>query len=100
MSSARVTFTSDAAGVDALLHSTTGPYAQWLTRVGNQVVNAAKRRANVDTGLTRSRIEFRLELEGGTLVGYVEAKTHYSLYVHERYNPFLTDALREVVGAL
>lgn len=94
-----VKFTTNAAGVDALLHSTTGPYAQWLTRVGNSVVNGAKRRANVDTGLMRSRIEFRLEVEAGVLVGYVEAKTHYSFYVHAR-NPFLTDALQEVVGSL
>ena len=94
-----MTFRTNQAGVDALLHSTTGPYAQWLTRVGNQVVNAAKVRANVDTGLMRSMIEFRLEVEGGLLVGYVEAKTDYSFYVHA-HNPFLTDALAEVVGGL
>lgn len=97
------TFTANASGVDRLLHSPSGPYGQWLTRTGNQVVNGAKQRANVDTGLMRSRIEFRLETEAGTLVGIVAAKTGYAKFVHDgtRYyqgNPFLTDSLREVLG--
>lgn len=98
MSGASFKFTTDAAGVDALLHSTTGPYAQWLARIGNRCVNSAKARARVDTGLMRSRIEFRLELESGHLVGYLEAKTDYSVYVHA-YDPFLLDAVREVLGS-
>lgn len=62
MSGASFKFTTDTAGVDALLHSTTGPYAQWLARIGNRCVNSAKARSRVDTGLMRSRIEFRLEI--------------------------------------
>lgn len=99
MSTASYTFTVDQGGVDRLLHDPGGPYGQWLTRVGNQVVNAAKPRANVDTGLMRSRIEFRLFTEGGELVGEVAARTNYSAYVH-RINPFLTDALAEVLAQL
>lgn len=102
-SSANIRFTTIPGGVDRLLHTTTGPYAQYLTRTGNRVVNAAKARANVDTGLMRSRIEFRLESEGGHLVGIVAANTNYSRYVHDGNgsypgNPFLTDALRDVLG--
>jgi HK97 gp10 family phage protein len=103
--SAAVDFRPNPSGVDALLHSTTGPYAQWLARVGNRIVNSAKRRAPVDTGLMRSRIEFRLELQAGVLVGTVEAKTAYSWYVHNGTRgragrPFLADAAREVLGSL
>lgn len=92
MSSASITFTVNQGGVDRLLHSESGPYGQWLTRVGNRAVNEAKIRANVDTGLMRSRIEFRLTSEGGVLVGYVAARTDYSFYVHA-YNPFLLDGV-------
>lgn len=97
-SEASWTFRTDQAGVDRLLHDPRGPMGQYLTRLGNQVVNGAKQRANVDTGNMRSRIEFRLEVEGGMLVGYVAARTNYSFYVHEGFgsyagNPFLTDAL-------
>lgn len=101
---AQVTFTPNQAGIDRLLHSQAGPYGQWLTRMGNQVVNVAKPLANVDTGLMRSRIEFRLETgPDGTLVGIVAARTGYSRWVHDgngRYagNPFLTTALQQVLG--
>lgn len=95
--SASFTFRPDRSGQDRLLHSPTGPYAQWLTRLGNRVVNGAVVRANVDTGLMRSRIEFRLETQAGQLVGIVAARTNYSIYVHA-INPFLTDALREAMG--
>lgn len=104
-SEAAFSFRSDPGGLDALLHSESGPYAQWLTRLGNQVVNGAKARANVDTGTMRSLIEFRLEVEDGKLVGIVAARTNYSFYVHNGHgsypgNPFLTDALREAVGGI
>ena len=103
MAGASFTFEADRAGQDRLLHSTNGPYAQWLTRVGNQIVNAAKARANVNTGLMRSSITFTLDTEsGGRLVGIVGAHVNYSLYVHNGNgyypgNPFLLDALREVL---
>lgn len=98
MSSASVEFRVNQGGVDRLLHDTGGPYGQWLTRVGNRAVNESKIRANVDTGLMRSRIEFRLVVEGGTLVGYVEAKTEYAIYVHA-YNPFLLDGVAAALSA-
>ena len=95
-------FTARPSGVDALLHSPSGAYGQWLARMGNRMVSAAKVKANVDTGLMRSRIEFRIETEGGVLVGILAAKTHYAKYVHDgtRYaagNPFLLDAVRETL---
>lgn len=104
MATASYTFTENQAGVNRLLHSESGAYGQWLTRIGNQVVNVAKTKANVATGLMRSRIEFRLEVApDGTLEGIVAARTNYSYWVHNgngRYagNPFLTLALQEVLG--
>lgn len=86
-------FHANDAGIDRLLHAPNGPLGVWLARKGNQWVNAAKARANVDTGLMRSRIEFRVEVDAGGLVGILAAKTSYAVYVHAR-NPFLLDAIR------
>lgn len=99
---AEVTFTVDKAGMNRLLHDPSGPYGQWLARIGLRMQNAARLKANVDTGLMRSRIEFRMAVEGGKLVGYLAAKTSYALYVHNgtrfyRGNPFLTEAVRETL---
>lgn len=95
-----VTFRVDQGGIDRLLHDPSGPYGQWLARKGLQMQNTARALANVDTGLMRSRIEFRIEVEGGLLVGILAARTNYSRFVHDgtRYmqgNPFLLDAVRE-----
>lgn len=97
------TFTPDTGGQDRLLHSPSGPYGRWLTRVCNQVRTEAVQRANVDTGYLRSRIEYRVFVEGGKLVGEVAARTSYARFVHDGFgsypgNPFLVDALRAVLG--
>jgi hypothetical protein len=100
MAGASVTWRTDQGGIDRLLHSEGGEYGQYLTRLGNQMVNAAKEKANVDTGLMRSRVEFRLTTgSGGTLEGELAARTNYSFYVH-RDNPFLTDAVAEVLNSV
>lgn len=98
-----VEFTANPAGVDALLHDPSGPYGQWLARIGNQARNGALRRSPVDTGLMRSSITFTVELRGGVLVGLLAAKTHYSWYVHEGTRgrpgrPFLLDGIRDALG--
>lgn len=100
--SVEVTFRENTGGVDRLLHNPSGPYGQWLVRVGNRMVTAAKQRANVDTGLMRARIEFRVQTEDGGLVGVLAARTNYARFVHDgtRYmagNPFLTDAVRDTL---
>ena len=100
--SVSVVFKPNRPGVDKLLHSTNGPYGQWLARKLNQARSGAMARANVDTGLMRSRIEYRLEMDGGKVVGILAAKTSYAKYVHDgtRYhdgNPFLTDAVRDTL---
>lgn len=92
-------FRVNQSGVDRLLADPNGPTGQWLARKGNRWVNGAKARANVDTGLMRSRIEFRIEVDSLGLVGVLAAKTHYAVYVHDgtrwmRGNPFLWDAIR------
>lgn len=97
-----VVFTPNQGGIDMLLHNPNGAYGQWLARKGNQMVSGAQRRANVDSGLMRSRIEFRVEVQNGLVVGVLAAKTGYSRYVHDgtryyRGNPFLMDAVRDTL---
>lgn len=96
-SEASFRFKPDNAGLDRLLHDPNGPLGQYITRLGNRAASYAKVYANVDTGLMRSRIEFRLENEGGQLVGIVAARTNYSIYVLA-YNNFLLDGLRDALG--
>lgn len=104
MSNARFVFTPNKAGIDRILRDPHGQGAQWLTRIGNQMVNEAKARANVDSGLMRSRIEFVVETGPvGTLRLVLAARTNYSAFVHDgtrwyRGNPFLTDAARTVLA--
>jgi hypothetical protein len=95
--SASYTYRPDRAGQDRLLRDPNGPVGQYLLRLGNRAASYAKVRANVDTGLMRSRIEFRVETQGGELVGILAARTNYSIYVHA-YNPFLVDGLRDALG--
>lgn len=99
---ATVTFRPDPGGQHRLLRDTHGPLGVYMTRIGNQIVNAAKARANVDTGLMRSRVEFRLSVGATGLIGQVVARTNYAAFIHRgtRYyagNPFLTDAVRDVL---
>lgn len=101
MPTATVTVTPNQAGRNALLGDPNGDYGRWLVRKLNLIANGAKQRANVDTGLMRSRIEYRL-LPRSPLVGEVFAATNYAKWVHDgtRYypgNPFLTDAARDVL---
>lgn len=101
---ATVTFTYDQAGMDRLLRDPSSVMTRtFLPRIGNLVVNAAKPRANVDTGLMRSRIEFVLDYSTRPPTGKVIARTGYSYWVHNgngryRGNPFLINAAREVLG--
>jgi hypothetical protein len=98
-SSASYRFTPNRAGQDRLLNDPAGPYGQWLTRVLNEAANEARQRANVDTGYMRSRIEFVVQTgPDGTLEGILAARTDYALYVHEKYNPFLQDAINAVLA--
>lgn len=97
---ASVTFRPNQAALDRMLNDPNGMYGRWLARKGLIWQNAARVKANVDTGLMRSRIEFRLEVEAGVLVGVLAARTSYAVFVHNgtRYypgNPFLMDAVRE-----
>lgn len=92
------TFHLNQAGMEHIFHSEDGPVGQSLARLCNRIVTTAKERANVDTGLMRSRIEFTMEHDGSELVGVVAARTDYAIYVHEgtayyQGNPYLTDAL-------
>ena len=100
MTGVSVTFTPNQGGINRLLHDPAGPYGQWLARKGLQWQNAARVKANVDTGLMRSRIEFRVEVQGGQLLGILAARTGYARWVHDGArgragNPFLLDAVRE-----
>jgi hypothetical protein len=99
---ATVTFRANPAGQHRLLRDTHGPLGSYMTRIGNQIVNAAKARANVDTGLMRSRIEFRLSVGATGLIGQLTARTNYAAFIHQgtRYyagNPFLVLAAKDVI---
>jgi len=99
--SVSVTVRLDQAAIDRLTSSTSNYGQVYLPAVGNRMVNAAKRRANVRTGLMRSTITFRV-VPGSPASGELAANTRYSYWVHNgngRYpgNPFLTDAVREVL---
>ena len=86
------------AGQDRLLRDPDGPYGRWLTRLLNAAANNARQYANVDTGYMRSRIEFVVQTgPDGSLEGILAARTNYSLYVHEKHNPFLTDAIADAL---
>lgn len=106
MPTATYTYTPNPAGLQHLLRDPGGPMGAALTRLGNQMVNEAKARANVRTGLMRSRIEFVIEPgPAGQLRLVLAARTNYSAYVHDgtrwyRGNPFLTDAARAVLARL
>lgn len=105
MPSASYTFTERKAGTDYLVRDPAGPTGQAMVRLGNRVANRAKEYANVDTGNMRSRIEFRLEVDGRDLLGIVAARTDYSYWVHEgngyyEGNPFLRNALADEIGSL
>lgn len=93
---ASYSFTPNLGGIDRLLHDPGGEVGRYMTRIGNAIVNNAKSRARVDTGLMRSMIEFRLETEGKDLVGIVAARTNYSAYV-EDYDPFLVPAMQDEI---
>lgn len=91
------------AGQRRLTSDPSGPLGRWLTRVGNQAANSARRRAPVDTGLMRSRIEFRIEIGREGLIGILAARTRYAYFVHQGAHgragrPFLLDAVRETIG--
>lgn len=98
-----VTVKIDQSAVDRLISDPNSAYAEtFLPRLGNRIVNAAKPRANVDTGLMRSTIEFRLDTSTRPPTGEVVARTRYAKFVHDgtRFyvgNPFLTDAARDVI---
>lgn len=98
-----VRWNPNRAGQNQLLRAPDGSVGQFLTRLGNRAVNAAKRGAPVDSGLMRSRVEFRLEPGPGGLTGILAARTGYSWFVHEGARgrpgrPFLLDAVRETIG--
>lgn len=93
----------DQNALDRLYRDPTSVYGEvFLTRTGNQIVNAAKVRANVDTGLMRSTIQFRISPTARPPVGEVVARTKYAKFVHDgtrfyRGNPFLLEAARDVI---
>lgn len=97
---------ADQAGRNRLLHDWDGPAGKKLVRTLNQITTRTKQnittRKHVVTGLMRSRTEYRL-LPGSPLVGEVVVGTNYARWVHDgtRYiqgDPFLTDAVRSVIG--
>lgn len=93
----------NSGGMYRLTRDPNGPAGRWMLQQGNRMRNSAVGRANVDTGLMRSRVEFTVESGPTGVVGVLAARTGYSKYVHDGTlyypgNPFLVDAAREVLG--
>lgn len=85
-----------------LLRLASGPTGAYLSKVAVQVETAAKTRCPVDTGRLRSSVTWRLE-PTDPLTAIVGTNVQYAIFVHEGTRhmsgrPFLTDALRAVVG--
>lgn len=95
----------DDAQMFALLQTESGPVGRYLFATGKRVEGAAKRKVNVDTGRLRSSITtalFKVPYDP-YLACRVGTDVEYATYVHEGTwkmfgNPYLEDALREVVG--
>lgn len=101
-----LTYVPNVQGLHTLLRSPTGPAGVFMAQLGNQMVNEAKGRANVDTGLMRSRIDYVVESgPSGQLRIVLAARTSYAVFVHDgtrwyRGNPFLRDAAAAVLARL
>lgn len=73
----------DNAGITALLRGPQGASAQAVHRVGNRVLNNARRLAPVDTGRLRASLTMEMRLENGVPVARVGTNVGYGLFVHE-----------------
>lgn len=80
---AYVTVTLNTAQVTAQLTGPGGAVAQHLMRVGNRVMNGAKRRCPVDEGKLRASITMTLHGSGRGLTVRVGSNLDYAIYVHE-----------------
>lgn len=94
--------TIDRGALDRYVKSPDGPVMGYLARVGNQVSNRSAVNCPVDTGYLRSSREVSIDPAAGKVT--VAYRARYAIFVHDgtRFmpgRPFLTDALRSVLGA-
>jgi len=83
MATSAVSFKIDQAGVNALLRGRNGDVAQGILRMGNRVLNLARRGCPVDEGRLRGSLTCELRMEGGIPVARVGSNLDYLVYVHE-----------------
>lgn len=92
------------AAAAQLLKATSSPVGRYLARIAAKAETASKARCPVDTGRLRGSINWRLVLEGGTLVAIIGTNVEYAIYVHEgtRYmpgRPFLVEGVQQALAA-
>lgn len=86
-----------------LLKATGSPVGRMLARVAAKAETASKARCPVDTGRLRGSINWRIVLEGGTLVAIIGTNVEYAIFVHEgtRYmsgRPFLVEGVNQALA--
>lgn len=97
-----VTVTIDPGKLARFMHDPSGPVMGYLARVGNQISNASAVLCPVDTGYLRSTREVSIDPAAATVT--VAYRANYARFVHDgtRYvpaRPYLTDAMRQVLGS-
>jgi phage gpG-like protein len=107
----RVRVVIPEANVRRVLLGSTGLLTVAISESGRQVANQAKRYAPVDTGRLRADIQSTITVRGSEVRAKVGTGVEYAAAVHEgstrrrggrtvttRGRPFLTRAVRDVVG--
>lgn len=85
VSVASFTVKIDDAKMRDFLRGSGQPTDQFMMRLANRVVNGAKVRCNVDSGVLRNSIAAVSDSQSATWS--VTARTHYARYVHEGRGP-------------
>jgi Bacteriophage HK97-gp10, putative tail-component len=75
--------------IHVLLTSEQGPVARDLVRRGQRVLNAARRRAPVNTGALRGSLTSELITVSGAPAVRVGSNLPYAIYVHEGHGPIV-----------
>lgn len=83
MTTARVSFRLDRAGINAVLSGPDGAAAHAVLRSGQRVLNRARQLCPVDEGRLRASLTLELRSEGGVPVARIGSNLPYALFVHE-----------------
>lgn len=97
---ARVVFTPNRGAVASLMKSPSGPAFRLVRAVQSETQAIANRATPVDTGRLRGANELTpIVVQGEKVVGGVENKTKYAMFVHEGTKPHVIVPRRRKVLA-